>query len=136
MIPMQRLSPEINGAGSIGGSGASGGTGIGGAVGGGGVGGASSLKEETKPKISFSQSTAGSVESQWKRAFNKDGTGATHVRTFTAKLTPANLEYLDRHINEWLDSHVDCEVKFSTTSVGEMATSMGREQMLLVQVWI
>ncbi|MGQ0628170.1 MAG: hypothetical protein ACT4PL_08745 [Phycisphaerales bacterium] len=92
---------------------------------------------EAKPKITFtSGGNTTTVESQWKRPFNKDNTGATHVRTFTAKLTATSLEYLDRHINEWLDSHTDCEVKFSTMSVAEMSTSMGKEATLVVQVWI
>ncbi|MGD9688919.1 MAG: hypothetical protein AB7K52_01810 [Phycisphaerales bacterium] len=91
-----------------------------------------------KPKISFTSGSAGGdqIESRWKRPLQKTGTGATHLRTFTAKLTPSSLEYLDKHINDWLDNHLDAEVKFACTVVGEVATSMGKEPTLVVQVWI
>ena len=48
----------------------------------------------------------------------------------------AGLEHLDRHINEWLDNHPDAEVKFSTITAGEMGTSIGKESVVVVQVWI
>lgn len=91
-----------------------------------------------KPKISFAGGAGGAeqIESRWKRPLQKTGTGATHLRTFTAKLTPSSLEYLDKHINDWLDNHMDAEVKFACTVVGEVATSMGKEATLVVQVWI
>lgn len=93
--------------------------------------------QETKPKITFTGATSSEpIEARWKRPLNKTGTGATHVRTFTAKLSPGSLEYLDRHINDWLDAHPDCEVKFSTVQIGDVATSMGKEATLVVQVWI
>lgn len=96
------------------------------------------LPGSDKPKIkSFSGSEPSApIESTWKRPLIKTGTGATHVRTFTSKLTPASLEYLDKHINEWLDAHPDAEVKFSTMQVGDMAGSMGKETAVIVQVWI
>ena len=120
------LSPEVSGGNSTAplGGGAAPGT-------------AGGVEPIVKQKITFgSGGNVAPVESNWKRAFNKNGTGATHVRTFTAKLTPSSLEYLDRHINEWLDAHTDCEAKFSTVTVGEIATSMGKEATLVVQVWI
>jgi hypothetical protein len=76
------------------------------------------------------------VESRWKRPLHKNGTGATHVRTFTGNLSQQGLEYLDKHINEWLDSHPDAEVKFATLQVGNMPTATGREPALIAQVWI
>jgi hypothetical protein len=95
---------------------------------------------EARPKIVTIGGSAGSgdksIESTWKRAPNKQGGGATHVRTFSAKMNSSGLEHLDRHINEWLDNHPDAEVKFSTLQVGEMATSIGKENVLVVQVWI
>jgi hypothetical protein len=94
---------------------------------------------DIRPKIStIGSASTGSaaIESQWKRATSKDGTGATHVRTFTGKMNASGLEHLDRHINEWLDNHPDAEVTFSTITTGEMGTSIGKESVIVVQVWI
>lgn len=93
---------------------------------------------DAKPKIvtiGSGASVSQSIESSWKRAPSKSG-GATHVRTFTAKMNASGLEHLDRHINEWLDNHPDAEVKFSTMQTGEMGTSIGKEAVVVVQVWI
>src|SRR5688572_32927439 len=83
---------------------------------------------EAKPKITtIGGGNSGgdkSIESAWKRTPNKVGGGATHVRTFTAKMNSSGLEHLDRHINEWLDNHPDAEAKFSTLQIGEMSTSI------------
>ncbi|MBL8756803.1 MAG: hypothetical protein JNK35_00050 [Phycisphaerae bacterium] len=100
--------------------------------------GAGGLGGDQKPKISFSGGAGGTeqIESRWKRPLQKTGQGATHVRTFTAKLTPSSIEYMDKHINDWLDAHMEAEVKFATMVVGEVATSMGKEATLVVQVWI
>jgi len=94
--------------------------------------------EEGKSKIhGFGHSKPmDSVESRWKRPLQKSGTGATHVRTFAGSLTQHGLEFLDRHINEWLDSHPDAEVKFASLQVGDMPTATGREPALIAQVWI
>lgn len=96
------------------------------------------MAEETKPKIhGFGHAKAmDSVESKWKRPLQKSGTGATHVRTFSGSLTQHGLEFLDRHINEWLDTHPDAEVKFASLQVGDMPTATGREPALIAQVWI
>jgi hypothetical protein len=99
----------------------------------------STLGGDAKPKISFTSGgggAAGEIEARWKRPLQKTGQGATHVRTFTAKLTPASIEYMDKHINDWLDAHMEAEVKFATMVVGDVATSMGKEATLVVQVWI
>ncbi len=85
---------------------------------------------------SLSSAKVETVESRWKRPLNKDGAGATHVRTFVGSLSQQGLEYLDRHINEWLDTHPDAEVKFATLQVGDMPTATGREPALIAQVWI
>ena len=94
--------------------------------------------QETKSKITFAagSNTTEQIESRWKRPLQKTGTGATHVRTFTGKLTQQGMEHIDKHINEWLDNHQDAEVKFSTMQVGEMSTSLGKESMLVIMVWI
>ncbi len=77
-----------------------------------------------------------SGESKWKRSLNKNGAGATHVRTFTGSLSAQGLEYMDQHINEWLDSHPDAEVKFAQLQIGNMPTATGREPAMIAQVWI
>lgn len=93
---------------------------------------------EAKPQIKTigGGNTTENIESRWKRPLHANGTGATHVRTFTGKLNAAGLEYMDKHINDWLDSHPQAEVKFASMSVGEFSTSLGKEQTIIVQVWI
>lgn len=92
---------------------------------------------EHKPKIhGFASGLSEHHESAWKRPLNKDGNGATHVRTFQGKITAAGMEFLDRHVNEWLDAHPDASVKFATTQIGEVATATGKEQVLIVQIWV
>lgn len=88
------------------------------------------------PKIQQFGQKHESVESRWQRPLNKSGTGATHVRTFFGSLSAQGLEFIDRHINEWLDTHPDAEVKFATLQVGDMPTATGREPALIAQVWI
>lgn len=106
-----------------------------GAGGGGGGGGAGPIGPE-KSKIQIGGPGAEAIESKWKRPLHANGTGATHVRTFTGKLNAAGLDYMDRYINEWLDNHPSAEVKFATMSVGEFSTALGKEWQLVVQVWI
>lgn len=92
---------------------------------------------EVKPKIqAFEKSNSiGRTEDSWKRQTNKTGVGATHVKSFHAKLTGESLEFLDKQINEWLDAHPDHEVKFSTATVGEWTGKL-KEPNLIVQVWV
>lgn len=114
--------------------------------GGGGVGNASSPpsganfnldKPEVKPKITaFEQKSGiGKTEDSWQRKTNKTGSGATHVKTFHAKLTGESLEFLDKQINDWLDAHPDHEVKFSTSTVGDWTGKL-KEPNVIVQVWV
>lgn len=74
-------------------------------------------------------------KTQWKRTPNKDGTGATHVKTFFCKLRADAIEFMDEQINQYLDQHPECEVKFVTTSVGAM---LGKttEPALFINLWI
>jgi len=75
-------------------------------------------------------------DEQWDRTPNTTGTGAIHVKTFHAKLREDALEYMDRQINEWLDSHPEYEVKFVTTSIGELKSKSMTEQALFMNVWV
>lgn len=108
-------------------------------VGSGSSPGVAPLKDgpEVKPKITaFEQKGGiGRTEDSWQRKSNKTGSGATHVKTFHAKLTGESLEFLDKQINDWLDTHPDHEVKFSTSTVGEWTGKL-KEPNVIVQVWV
>ena len=71
----------------------------------------------------------------WKRPPNVSGQGASHVRTFIAKLRADTMLHLDEQINEWLDDHPDYEVKFVTTSVGTLI-SKNPEPAMFMNVWV
>lgn len=92
---------------------------------------------EAKPKITaFEQKGGiGRTEDSWQRKTNKTGVGATHVKTFHAKLTGESLEFLDKQINDWMDAHPDHEVKFSTSTVGEWTGKL-KEPNVIIQVWV
>jgi hypothetical protein len=69
-----------------------------------------------------------------KRKPNANGTGASHVRSFHGKYSDQGLEYLDHAINEWLDAHMEVEVKFVTSTVGVFEGKI-REPALVLNLW-
>lgn len=71
----------------------------------------------------------------WRRQPNVNGQGATHVKTFVAKLRYEAIEHLDEQINDWLDAHPECEVKFVTTAIGPLIGKL-KEDALFVNVWV
>lgn len=75
-------------------------------------------------------------EEMWKRTPNVTGSGAIHMRTFHCKLGDDAIGYLDQQINEWLDAHPQYEVKFVTSNIGEWSGKLGKEQHLVVLVWV
>lgn len=75
-------------------------------------------------------------EDEWSRKPNADGSGAIHLKTFHAKITPDSLEYMDRQVNEWLDAHEQYEVKFVTATIGPFTTKTTKEPALLLNVWV
>ena len=77
----------------------------------------------------------GRHEDQWSRSPNLTGTGAIHVKTFVAKLRLDAIEHLDEQVNQWLDAHPQYEVKFVTTSVGELKGKVS-EPALFMNVWV
>lgn len=92
--------------------------------------------ESAPPSANIRQfATPGHVESKWNCKPNLTGQGATHVKTFHAKLRLDSLEYLDQQINEWLDNHPEIEVKFVTSNVGELRGKT-IEPALFVNVWV
>jgi len=93
----------------------------------------SSIGERSSKIHSFGKQTR--HEDHWSRTPNTTGTGAIHVKTFCAKLRLDAIEYLDQQVNEWLDSHPQYEVKFVTTTVGDLMGKM-KEQALFMNVWV
>jgi hypothetical protein len=74
-------------------------------------------------------------EETFTRAVNSNGTGATRMRTFVAKLRMDAMENLDHQINQWLDSHPDYEVKHVTVTVGDLKGKI-TEPALFMNVWV
>lgn len=74
-------------------------------------------------------------EEVWNRKPNITGTGAIHVKTFVAKLRLDAMESIDEQINTWLDSHPEYEVKFVSTTTGELKGKI-TEPALFVNVWV
>ena len=72
---------------------------------------------------------------RWTRKPNVDGTGATHVKTFVAKLRHDAIHHLDEQVNDWLEAHPECEVKFVTTSVGKLVGKIS-EDAIFMNVWV
>ncbi|MCC6680005.1 MAG: hypothetical protein IT445_03790 [Phycisphaeraceae bacterium] len=73
--------------------------------------------------------------SRWKRKPQKSSHGASHMKTFVAKLRLDAIDHMDNQINEWLDEHPDYDIKFVTASVG---TLVGKttEEALFLNVWV
>lgn len=76
-----------------------------------------------------------SHDDHWSRKTNVTGEGATHMRTFVAKLRIDAIDHLDQTINEWLDAHPEYEVKFVSTSVGTLTGKL-KEPALFMNVWV
>ncbi|QQE12431.1 hypothetical protein JD969_02860 [Planctomycetota bacterium] len=72
---------------------------------------------------------------EWTRETNSDGTGASHCKTFFAKLRQDAIHHLDDQINTWLDEHPEYEVKFSTSCVGKLVGKTN-EDAVFMTVWV
>lgn len=70
----------------------------------------------------------------FKRQMNSDGTGATRVRTFHAKLSDGAFVFLDTQINEWIDNNPGVEVKFCNTTIGTVEGKRP-EPNIIINVW-
>lgn len=90
---------------------------------------------DAKPAIKHTVTTAIGGKRDWKRKPNADGRGATHCKTFHARLNSEAMELMDAQINAWLDDHPECEVKLVTSSIGEWQGKV-KEPNLIVQVWV
>ncbi len=88
-----------------------------------------------KPKIQMIGEAKGSVKKRWTRTPAPTARGACHSKTFFTKLRPDAIEMLDDQVNQWLEDNPDYEVKFISTSVGEMMGKQ-REPTLFLSVWV
>ncbi|MCW5756661.1 MAG: hypothetical protein KIT54_05425 [Phycisphaeraceae bacterium] len=100
--------------------------------------GPSNFSGESKPKIRTLAKLGESNEDEasWRRHAPVTGQGATHVKSFHCKLQGDALTHLDTQINNWIESHEDCEIKLVTTQVGEWSDTLGKAQHLIVQIWV
>lgn len=62
--------------------------------------------------------------------------GVTQVRSFHCRLAGESLQFLDDSINNFLREHPDRTPRFVTANVGEWSHKTGKEQNLIVQVWL
>ena len=89
----------------------------------------------TSSKIhGFSSSSVLGRKTSFKRPLNKDGHGATRIRTFHVRLSDAAMNFLDDAINEWLDENPDISVKFCNTVIG-VFEGKRQEPHLALQIW-
>jgi hypothetical protein len=90
--------------------------------------------EAPKSKIHGISSVNSLAAHTYKRPTNLDNCGAVRMRTFHCRLSEQGVEYLDQTINDWLESHPDIEVKFTTSTVG-MWDGKLKEPTLILNVW-
>jgi len=72
-------------------------------------------------------------KTEYKRALNNTGTGATRCRLFHSKIALSSLEHMENQINEWLDDN-EIEIKQVGHLVGTLEGKRP-EPNLLVMVW-
>ena len=57
------------------------------------------------------------------------------LRTFASKCTPQALEYLDEHVNDWIDE-TGAQVKFANQNFGVVEGKGGqRDPHLFINIW-
>ncbi len=52
------------------------------------------------------------------RPLNPDASAATRCRTFHAKLNDGAVAFMNRQVNEWVDSDPNITIKFATSTIG------------------
>ena len=85
-------------------------------------------------KIRTTTSSLDVHKQEFTRPTNVTGTGATRIRTFHVRLSESAMQFLDDHINEWMDDNPDVEVKFATTSIG-LFEAKRAEPHLIINIW-
>ena len=90
-----------------------------------------------KPKHQIK--TIGESEEQDKKRWSREpaatARGACHTKTFVSKLRMDAIELMDEQINQWLENNPTYEVKFMSSSVGDLMGKI-REPSLFVSVWV
>lgn len=89
----------------------------------------------TSTKIRSTEHDRRHHHENWNRKPNVTGQGAIHVKTFVAKLRLDAVRHLDEQVNTWLDAHPEYEVKFVTSSVGDLV-GKNTEPALFLTVWV
>ena len=74
-------------------------------------------------------------QEMWTREVDRTSSGASHVRTFTAKTTKEGIAYMDEQINTWLAENPDVVVKFVTVVPGDII-GRTRDPSLFISVWV
>ena len=90
--------------------------------------------EAPKSKIHGITSANSLAQHSYKRPTNLNKCGAVRMRTFHCRLSEQGVEYMDQSINDWLETHPDIEVKFTTSTVG-MWDGKLKEPTLIINVW-
>jgi hypothetical protein len=95
---------------------------------------ATTTAEPPKSKIHNITSANSIAQHTYKRPTHSNKTGAVRMRTFHCRLSEQGVEYMDQSINDWLESHPDIEIKFTTSTVG-MWDGKLKEPTLIINVW-
>jgi hypothetical protein len=77
--------------------------------------------------------TGAHTKTEFNRALNADGTGATRCKFFRSKISDGPLDHVEVLINEWADEN-EVEIKFVTQTIGVMEGKRA-EPNLLIFVW-
>lgn len=74
------------------------------------------------------------AEPEYKRHANLTGACAVHMKTFHGRLSDDGIARLDHKVNEWLEAHPQCEVKFATTNIG-LWDGKTKDMEMIINVW-
>jgi hypothetical protein len=91
---------------------------------------AGTVQSSSKIKMSSEVSHIGS---KMNRQPNINHTGACRVKSFIGKVSGTGMEYMDNTINVWLDAHPEIEVKFVTSTFGQLDGKV--ERAIITSVW-
>jgi hypothetical protein len=93
--------------------------------------------DPTKPKhqIKAIGEAEGQAQKRWTRLPAATARGACHTKTFIAKLRVDAIELMDDQINQWLEDNPDYEVKFISSSTGDLMGKV-KEPTLFLSVWV
>jgi hypothetical protein len=90
--------------------------------------------EPPKSKIHQMSAVGSLTPHSYKRSTHSNKTGAVRMRTFHCRLSEQGVDYLDQTVNDWLESHPDVEVKFTTSTIGLWDGKL-KEPTLILNVW-